>query len=191
MNNLTNQAKSPSLWAALVPVFVLIGLLGLNVYLYGEDSSYGPNQIALLMAAGAAAIVGRLYLNSFKKMLAGIERAIGSALVAMLILLLIGSLAGTWMMSGVVPAMIYYGLDVLNPQSFLVATAVVCAIVSVATGSSWSTVATVGIALLGIGMALGVSTPLTAGAIISGAYFGDKISPPFGYHQFSGGDGGH
>jgi NhaC family Na+:H+ antiporter len=177
MNNLANQAKSPSLWAALVPVLVLIGLLGLNVYLYGADSSYGPNQIALLMAAGAAAIVGRLYLNSFKEMLAGIERAIGSALVAMLILLLIGSLAGTWMMSGVVPAMIYYGLDVLNPQSFLVATAVVCAIVSVATGSSWSTVATVGIALLGIGMALGVSTPLTAGAIISGAYFGDKISP--------------
>ncbi|MGB1931412.1 MAG: Na+/H+ antiporter NhaC family protein, partial [Mariniblastus sp.] len=177
MNNLASQAKSPSLWAALVPVLVLIGLLSLNVYLYGEDSSYGPNQIALLMAAGAAAIVGRLYLNSFKEMLAGIERAIGSALVAMLILLLIGSLAGTWMMSGVVPAMIYYGLDVLNPQSFLVATAVVCAIVSVATGSSWSTVATVGIALLGIGMALGVSTPLTAGAIISGAYFGDKISP--------------
>lgn len=177
MNNLANQAKSPSLWAALVPVLVLIGLLGLNVVLYGEDSSFGPNQIALLMAAGAAAIVGRLYLNSFKEMLAGIERAIGSALVAMLILLLIGSLAGTWMMSGVVPAMIYYGLDVLNPQSFLVATAVVCAIVSVATGSSWSTVATVGIALLGIGMALGVSTPLTAGAIISGAYFGDKISP--------------
>jgi NhaC family Na+:H+ antiporter len=177
MNNLANQAKSPSLWAALLPVFVLIGLLGLNVYLYGEDSSYGPNQIALLMAAGTAAIVGRLYLNSFKKMLSGIERAIGSALVAMLILLLIGSLAGTWMMSGVVPAMIYYGLDVLSPQSFLVATAVVCAIVSVATGSSWSTVATVGIALLGIGMVLGVSTPLTAGAIISGAYFGDKISP--------------
>jgi NhaC family Na+:H+ antiporter len=177
MNNLANQAKSPSLWAALLPVFVLIGLLGLNVYLYGEDSSYGPNQIALLMAAGTAAIVGRLYLNSFKQMLSGIERAIGSALVAMLILLLIGSLAGTWMMSGVVPAMIYYGLDVLSPQSFLVATAVVCAIVSVATGSSWSTVATVGIALLGIGMVLGVSTPLTAGAIISGAYFGDKISP--------------
>ncbi len=177
MNNLAKQAKLPSLWAALVPVFVLIGLLSLNVYLYGEDSSYGPNQIALLMAAGAAAIVGRLYLNSFKEMLAGIERAIGSALVAMLILLLIGSLAGTWMMSGVVPAMIYYGLDVLNPQSFLVATAVVCAIVSVATGSSWSTVATVGIALLGIGMALGVNEYLTAGAIISGAYFGDKISP--------------
>lgn len=177
MNNLAKQAKLPSLWVALVPVFVLIGLLSLNVYLYGEDSSYGPNQIALLMAAGAAAIVGRLYLNSFKEMLAGIERAIGSALVAMLILLLIGSLAGTWMMSGVVPAMIYYGLDVLNPQSFLVATAVVCAIVSVATGSSWSTVATVGIALLGIGIALGVNEYLTAGAIISGAYFGDKISP--------------
>ena len=110
-------------------------------------------------------------------MIKGIEKAIGAALSAMLILLLIGSLAGTWMVSGVVPTMIYYGLDILNPQIFLCASAVICAIVSVATGSSWSTVATVGLALLGIGTALGIGLPLTAGAIISGAYFGDKISP--------------
>lgn len=162
---------------ALLPVVVLIAFLGINVYLYGADSSYGPNQIALLLAAAAAAIVGMCYRIPFKRMLDGIEKAIGSALTAMLILLLIGSLAGTWMMSGVVPAMIYYGLDLLNPQIFLLASAVICAVVSVATGSSWSTVATVGIALLGIGSALGISQALAAGAIISGAYFGDKISP--------------
>jgi NhaC family Na+:H+ antiporter len=151
--------------------------LGINVWLFTEDSSYGPNQIALLLAAAAAVIVGMCLKIPFSKMLEGIEKAIGSALGAMLILLLIGSLAGTWMMSGVVPAMIYYGLDVLDPKIFLFATAIICSIVSVATGSSWSTVATVGIALLGIGSALGVSEALAAGAIISGAYFGDKISP--------------
>lgn len=176
MNKFTD-AKRPTLILALLPVVVLIGLLGVNVYLYGEDSSYGPNQIALLMAAAAAALAGLVVRIPFKSMLHGVERAIGSALTAMLILLLIGSLAGTWMVSGIVPAMIYYGLDVLDPKIFLFASAVVCAIVSVATGSSWSTVATVGIALLGIGSALGVSEALAAGAIISGAYFGDKISP--------------
>lgn len=177
MKNVKSEALRPSLFAALLPILVLIGLLGVNVYLYGEDSSYGPNQIALLLAAASATLVGLGLKIPFKQMLNGIEKAIGSALYAMLILLLIGSLAGTWMMSGVVPAMIYYGLDVLNPQIFLFATAVVCAIVSVAIGSSWSTVATVGVALLGIGSALGVSEALAAGAIISGAYFGDKISP--------------
>ncbi len=181
MSNISNPAVStssrPSLLAALLPILVLIGLLGTNVYLYGADSSYGPNQIALLLAAAAAVLVGTYFRIPFPRMIVGIEKAIGSALTAMLILLLIGSLAGTWMMSGVVPAMIYYGLDVLNPKIFLFATAIICAIVSVASGSSWSTVATVGIALLGIGSALGVSEALAAGAIISGAYFGDKISP--------------
>ena len=171
------DSNRPSLVAALLPVVVLIGLLGVNVYLYGEDSSYGPNQIALLLAAASAVLVGVFGKIPFTHMVGGIEKSIGSALTAMLILLLIGSLAGTWMMSGIVPAMIYYGLDVLNPRIFLFATGVICAIVSVATGSSWSTVATVGIALLGIGSALGVSEALAAGAIISGAYFGDKISP--------------
>ena len=177
MSNAKSPPALPSILAALVPIVVLIGLLGANVYLYGADSSYGPNQIALLVAAAVAAIVGVVYRVSFARMIKGIEKAIGAALSAMLILLLIGSLAGTWMVSGVVPTMIYYGLDILNPQIFLCASAVICAIVSVATGSSWSTVATVGLALLGIGTALGIGLPLTAGAIISGAYFGDKISP--------------
>lgn len=177
MSNAKSSEALPGIYAAFAPIIILIGLLGVNVYLYGADSSYGPNQIALLMAAAVAAIVGLIYRIPFSRMLKGVEKAISSALTAMLILLLIGSLAGTWMMSGVVPAMIYYGLDILNPQIFLCASAVICAIVSVATGSSWSTVATVGLALLGIGTALGVGLPLTAGAIISGAYFGDKISP--------------
>ena len=171
------QFERPSLFLAWVPVLVLIGLLVANVVLYTDNASYGPNQIALLIAAAVAAVIGTLYKVPFKSMLGGIEKSISSAMAAMLILLLIGSLAGTWMISGVVPAMIYYGLDILNPQIFLFAAAVICAIVSVATGSSWSTVATVGIALLGIGSALGVSTAYAAGAIISGAYFGDKISP--------------
>lgn len=165
------------LWAAIFPVAILIGLLVVNVQIYRDDASYGPNQIALLLAASVAAAVGLWLRVPFGKMMQGIVGSLGSALGAMLILLLIGSLAGTWMISGIVPAMIYYGLEILNPQIFLVATVVVCSIVSIATGSSWSTVATVGIALLGIGKALGVGEAVTAGAIISGAYFGDKMSP--------------
>ena len=110
-------------------------------------------------------------------MLEGAVKSISSAMGALIILLLIGSLAGTWMLSGIVPSMIYYGLEILNPTIFLFATCVVCAVVSLATGSSWSTIATIGIAMLGIGGALGLSQGLIGGAIISGAYFGDKMSP--------------
>lgn len=166
-----------SLWAALIPIVVLIALLIINVQVYGDGATSGPNQIALLMAAAVAAIVGTAVGVKFKRMMNGIVNSLGSALSAMLILLLIGSLAGTWMISGVVPAMIYYGLEILNPQIFLAATVVICAIVSVATGSSWSTVATVGVALLAIGKSLGIGEGMIGGAIISGAYFGDKISP--------------
>ncbi|MEM7456925.1 MAG: Na+/H+ antiporter NhaC family protein [Planctomycetota bacterium] len=163
--------------AALFPVVALIGLLVVNVIIYSDDATYGPNQIALLVSAAIAAGIGYFYRIPFTKMLNGVVNGISSAMGAILILLMIGSLAGTWMLSGVVPAMIYYGLDILSPQIFLVASCIICIIVSVATGSSWSTVATVGIALLGIGDALGISQAMTAGAIISGAYFGDKISP--------------
>ena len=169
--------KIPSLWQAILPVVVLLVLLAANVYFYGADSSYGPNQIALLVAASVAGVMGLMLRIPVAEMLEGVRSSISSTLVAILILLLIGSLAGTWMMSGIVPAMIYFGLDIMNPTYFLVATTGICAVVSVVTGSSWSTVATVGIALLGIGSALGMSVPVTAGAIISGAYFGDKISP--------------
>ena len=171
------QKNEIALALALFPVLVLVILLVINVYFYGDGASYGPNQIALLMATSAAALVGMIYKISAKEMVDGMTKSIGSALVAMMILLLIGALTGTWMISGIVPAMIYYGLDLLSPEVFLVATALVCAVVSVVTGSSWSTVATVGIALLGIGKAMGIYEGWIAGAIISGAYFGDKISP--------------
>ena len=171
------EFKRPSLLLALTPVVVLIALLAVNVVLYSGDASYGPNQIALILAAAVAAMAGWGLKVPFERMLEGIKSSLGAALPAVLILLLIGSLTGTWMLSGIVPAMIYYGLNVLEPSYFLVASVVICSIVSVATGSSWSTVATVGIALMGIGTALGAPAPMTAGAIISGAYFGDKLSP--------------
>lgn len=133
--------------------------------------------MALLLSAGVAAIVAMLNGEKWNKLFDGVVSSISSALPALIILLMIGALAGTWLISGVVPAMIYYGLDVLNPTIFLFATCIVCSIVSVATGSSWTTVATVGVALMGIGRILGFSDGMIAGAIISGAYFGDKMSP--------------
>ena len=171
------EIDSIPLWYAIVPVVVLVGLLIFNVVLYKDDATYGPNQIALIVAAMVAGLFGWAMKIPFEKMLKGINTSIGSALNAVLILLMIGALAGTWLISGVVPAMVCYGLEILSPKSFLVATVIICAIVSVITGSSWSTIATVGVAMLGIGNALGFHSGLTAGAIISGAYFGDKMSP--------------
>ncbi len=169
--------KKPSLFIALVPIVFLIILLSINVWIFGDDTISGSNQLTLLFAATLAAILGSIYKIKFKDMLDGAVESISSAMAALIILLLIGSLAGTWMMSGIVPSMIYYGLELLNPTIFLVATCIICSIVSLATGSSWSTIATIGIAMLGIGNALGIHQGLTGGAIISGAYFGDKMSP--------------
>ena len=176
MNEIGSVRKA-TLLEALLPILFLIALLATNVILYGDDSLSGSNQFSLILAGGFAAIVGMRLGYSWKTLFSGAVNSVKSALPAIVILLLIGSLAGTWLISGIVPAMIYYGLKILNPQIFLFAACIVCAIVSLATGSSWSTVATVGIALLGIGRALGWSEGLIAGAIISGAYFGDKMSP--------------
>ena len=170
------RQKTP-LFISLIPVFVLIILLSINVWLFGDNTSSGSNQLSLLIAGAVAAVIGGFYGVSWKSMLEGAVKSISSAMGALIILLLIGSLAGTWMLSGIVPSMIYYGLEILNPTIFLFATCVVCAVVSLATGSSWSTIATIGIAMLGIGGALGLSQGLIGGAIISGAYFGDKMSP--------------
>ena len=145
--------------------------------LFGDNTTSGSNQLSLLIAAAVAAVLGGLYGVKWKDMLNGAVKSISSAMGALIILLLIGSLAGTWMLSGIVPSMIFYGLEILNPTIFLFATCIVCAVVSLATGSSWSTIATIGIAMLGIGNALGLSNGLIGGAIISGAYFGDKMSP--------------
>ncbi len=170
--------KMPSLFQSLIPILVLVGLLAINVLVvYGDNALSGANQLALLISGGVAAIIALFNGYKWNDILEGITQSISSALPAIIILLLIGSLAGTWLLSGVVPAMIYYGLDILNPTIFLFATCLISSIVSLATGSSWSTVATVGIALLGIGKALGINEPIIAGAIISGAYFGDKMSP--------------
>ncbi len=171
------KEKTPRLLLAFIPIILLIVLLGLNVWLFGDNTLSGSNQLTLLFSAAIAALLGYFLNVPWKKMLDGAIASISSAMGALIILLLIGSLAGTWMLSGIVPAMIYYGLDILSPSIFLFACCIVCAIVSLATGSSWSTIATIGIAMLGIGTALGISEGLIGGAIISGAYFGDKMSP--------------
>jgi NhaC family Na+:H+ antiporter len=174
---MTNTTKAPGLLFSLIPVIFLIILLTINVLIFGDAALDGSNQIVLLLSAAVAAVLAFRLGFEWETIQDGIVRSISSTLTALLILLLIGSLAGTWFLSGVVPAMIYYGLQVLNPAIFLVAACIVCAIVAVATGSSWTTVATVGVALLGIGKALGLSEAMIGGAIISGAYFGDKLSP--------------
>lgn len=145
---------------------------------FGDKSLSGSNQLALLISASIAAFIGIIYRTvNFQKILNGISESVSNTTPALIILLLIGALTGTWLISGIVPAMIYYGLQILNPKIFLFASAIISAIISLATGSSWSTIATIGIALLGIGKALGLPIGLIAGAIISGAYFGDKMSP--------------
>jgi NhaC family Na+:H+ antiporter len=169
--------KPATVGLALIPIFILIVLLSANVIFFGADATAGPNQIALLLGAAAAGVVTWRLGYNWEEMEKSIVKSISSAMGAMLILLVIGSLSGTWLLSGIVPAMIYYGLKILNPTIFLFAACIVCCIVSLATGSSWSTIATVGIALLGIGKALGIHEGWVAGALISGAYFGDKMSP--------------
>jgi len=168
--------REASLFEALIPILILIGLLTLNVFLF-EDPLAGSNQIALILSAAVAGLIAINLGFNWESISRKVVSTIGSAMPSILILLLIGSLAGTWMISGVVPAMIYYGLNIINPKLFLVTALLVGSIVSMATGSSWSTVATIGVALLGIGKALGMNEAVVAGAIISGAYFGDKMSP--------------
>ena len=175
---MSDTPREPTLGESLIPIAFLIALLSVNVIVvFGDEAISGSNQIVLLLSAAVAGLVALRTGITWETMQDGIVKSISSAMSAILILLLIGSLAGTWMLSGIVPAMIYYGLQILNPTIFLFAAVVVCAIVAVATGSSWSTVATVGIALLGIGKALGLPEDIIGGAIVSGAYFGDKMSP--------------
>ena len=175
---MSNNTREPTLWEALIPIIFLIILLFFNVFFVFKDAALdGSNQIILLLSAAVTALIGIRLGVTWETLSDGMVKSIGAAMPSILILLLIGSLAGTWLLSGIVPAMIYYGLYVLNPTIFLFAACLVCAIVSLATGSSWSTVATIGVALLGIGKTLGISEGLIGGAIISGAYFGDKMSP--------------
>ncbi len=169
--------QKPTLLQALIPIVFLIVALFINVRIFGDSALDGSNQIILLLSAAIGALVALRIGMKWDEIQKGIVKTISSAMASILILLLIGSLAGTWLLSGVVPAMIYYGLQILNPTIFLVAACIVCSIVSIATGSSWTTAATVGIALMGIGKALGIPDGMIAGAVLSGAYFGDKMSP--------------
>ena len=163
---------------ALVPLALLVGMLALDIFIFGADSILGPSQVTLLLAAGVCVWLSmRLYKLPWQRFEEAIKASVAEVAPAILILLLIGAISGTWTLSGVVPAFIYYGLQVIHPRVFLLTACVLCALVSVVTGSSWTTIATVGVALIGIGKAEGFSEALTAGAIISGAYFGDKISP--------------
>jgi len=168
---------APGLVEALVPVVVLVTLLALSVHLFGDGSSGGPNQIALILSAGVAGLLGARLGYSWRELEKGIVHGISLSMGAMLILLVVGALIGTWILSGVVPTMIYYGLEILRPDVFYAAACLICALVSLATGSSWTTASTIGIALVGIATAQDLNLGLTAGAIISGAYFGDKMSP--------------
>ena len=161
----------------MIPLLCLILLLSYNVFVFGDSAMDGSNQFILLLGASVGIFIGIRSGISFKKMINYVSSNLKSITGAILILLLVGSLSGTWLISGIIPSMIYYGLQVLNPNVFLPSCLVICAVISLSTGSSWTTSATVGIALIGIGKALGIPSGMVAGAVISGAYFGDKLSP--------------
>lgn len=176
MENRPHNLPSPLL--SVVPIIVLIVLLFFTIRTFGSDALNGGSQVVLLTTTAVCSLIAMLFCKTRWK---DIEQAIGSNIlgvsVALIILLLIGALSGSWMISGVVPTLIYYGMQIIHPSFFLASCCIICSIVSVMTGSSWTTIATIGIALMGIGEAQGFSTGWIAGAIISGAYFGDKISP--------------
>ncbi|MBR4929920.1 MAG: Na+/H+ antiporter NhaC [Bacteroidaceae bacterium] len=168
----------PPLWVACVPLVLLVALIACVVSVFGDDALSGASQIALILATAVCVGIGlltrRITWDDFEKAIA--EKVSGVS-QALFILLLIGALGGSWMLSGVVPTLIYYGMEIMHPQWFLASACIISSVVSVMTGSSWTTIATIGIALMGIGQALGYEEGWIAGAVISGAYFGDKISP--------------
>jgi len=170
--------KELNIWEALIPVAILMLMLAYNIF--AKDGAWlgdYSNQFILLIAGGITAGIGLKNKITFNTMIMEVWENLKSVFVPIMILFLVGALAGTWLISGIIPAMVYYGLQVLSPAIFLPASVIIAAIISIATGSSWTTSATVGIALIGIGSALGIPTGMIAGAVISGAYFGDKMSP--------------
>ena len=171
------NSKSISFTQSIIPLLILIFLLSFNVYVFADDALAGSNQFILLLGGAIASLVGFLNKITYKEMLDKISDNFKSVAGAILILLFVGALAGSWLVSGIIPAMIYYGLKIMHPTIFLPSCIIICAIISLVSGSSWTTSATVGIALIGIGKALGISPGMIAGAVISGAYFGDKLSP--------------
>lgn len=163
---------------SLIPILILVTLLALNISIFGSDAILGASQVALLFSAGVAIWLAMwLFKVPWQDFEETIKSNIGDVTTAIVILFLIVAISGTWTVSGIVPTFIYYGVKIISPKVFLLTACIICALVSVTIGSSWTTIATIGVALLGIGKALGFSDGMIAGAIISGAYFGDKISP--------------
>jgi len=173
---LANHPEIPLLVAS-IPLSILVVLLSMNVFIFGDDAVSGSNQVILMFSAAITTAIASFYNVSWKEIESGITQSLKIALPAMLILLMVGALSGTWLLSGIIPTMIYYGLHVLDASWFLASSVIISAIVAIFTGSSWTTSATIGIALMGIGQVLGISPGLIAGAVISGSYFGDKMSP--------------
>ena len=173
----TNTPKAPSMLDALIPIIALVVMLTAAVGYFADNSSFGPNQIALLLAMGIAIVIGIKNGHTWQSIEKAIVGGISISLGAILILLAVGSLIGTWLLSGTVPTMVYYGLQIIDPSWFYAAACLVCGIVAMSIGSSWTTAATVGVAFIGIASGFEMSSAVTAGAVISGAYFGDKLSP--------------
>jgi len=171
------QPKLATGYQALIPILALIVMLFLSRWFFEDSSSSGPNQIALILSAAIGILVGLYNGFTWKDMEGAMVKGISLSMGAIFILLVVGSLIGTWILAGIVPTMIYYGLDIMNPSIFFLASCLICAFIALATGSSWTTVSTIGIALVGIATAMNLNLGLTAGAVISGAYFGDKLSP--------------
>ncbi len=170
--------RIPSPLVSLLPVGIMIVMLFFTIRAFGSDALGGASQICILFTAAVCVFIGMaFYGRGWKEFEQHITTSISNVSSALIILLIIGALSGAWMVSGVVPTLIYYGIQIIHPDFFLFSSCIICAVVSVMTGSSWTTIATIGIALMGIGQALGFHEGWIAGAIISGAYFGDKISP--------------
>ena len=172
-----SEPREASLVDSLIPILSLVIMLGVSVFLFGSDSSYGPNQIALIIGAAIASIVAIKNGHRWQNILESIVASISTAMGALLIFLCVGALIGTWLISGTVPTLIFYGLELLNPKIFYPAACLICAIAALATGSSWTVAGTLGVALIAVSIGLNLSPAIAAGAIISGAYFGDKMSP--------------
>src|SRR5512139_3408937 len=171
------KIRSPSLLDALIPLLFMIALLVASIVLFGLDAALGPLQVALLMSAVVAAIVAHKNGHPWERLGEEIVKGISLAMSAIMILLMVGALIGVWNMSGTIATMVYYGVKYIDPAWFYFAAALLTGIVGIVTGSSWSTAATLGVAFIGMATAIGANTAITAGAVISGAYFGDKMTP--------------
>ena len=173
------SVRQPSLLEAAIPIVGLIILVALSYYLFGDAGAKGPNQVALLMAMILALYIGRRAGHTIDALSEAAVACVGTGMSAIFILFAVGALTGTWAMSGTLMAMVYYGLKLLSPNFFYMTSGLICAVIALGIGSSWTVVGTIGVGLIGIALNMELSPAITAGAVISGAYFGDKSSPPW------------